>query len=133
LNNLLVTAVVLIQDALISGLLHQRRRRQFAEVQLRQRLVELTHSNRYSLAGELAANIAHEINQPLSAILANSETLELEAMLQSISWGTACRLSVCSWMRLRACSLYHSPHESMKVWFGPIATSVPCSTKCLVS
>ena len=64
-----------------SGLLHQHRRRQFVEVQLRQRLVELAHSNRYSLAGELAANIAHEINQPLSAILANSETLE--AMLQS--------------------------------------------------
>src|SRR5262249_14705539 len=77
----LVWAVILMQGALISGLLHQHRRRQFVEVQLRQRLVELAHSNRYSLAGELAANIAHEINQPLSAILANSETLE--AMLQS--------------------------------------------------
>ena len=51
------------------------------EVQLRQRLAELARSNRYSVAGELAATIAHEINQPLGAILANSETLE--AVLQS--------------------------------------------------
>jgi signal transduction histidine kinase len=44
-------------------------------------LTELAHSNRYSVAGELAATFAHEINQPLGAILANSETLQ--AMLQS--------------------------------------------------
>ena len=51
------------------------------EVQLRQRLAEVARSCRYSVAGELTATIAHEINQPLGAILANSETLE--AMLQS--------------------------------------------------
>ena len=39
-------------------LLFERRRRQLAEVQLRQRMTELAHSNRYSLAGELAAAIA---------------------------------------------------------------------------
>jgi hypothetical protein len=38
--------------------LFERRRRQLAEVQLRQRMTELAHSNRYSLAGELAAAIA---------------------------------------------------------------------------
>jgi C4-dicarboxylate-specific signal transduction histidine kinase len=54
---------------------------QIAEVQLRQRLAELAHSSRYSVVGELAASIAHEINQPLGAILANTETLEL--LLQS--------------------------------------------------
>ena len=51
------------------------------EVQLRQRLAQLAHSSRHSTVGELVATIAHEINQPLGAILANSETLE--AMLQS--------------------------------------------------
>jgi signal transduction histidine kinase len=61
--------------------LHERRRRQVAEVQVRQRLAELARSNRYSLAGELAATISHEINQPLGAILTNSETLEV--ILQS--------------------------------------------------
>ena len=51
------------------------------EVQLRQRLAEVARSCRYSVAGELTATIAHEINQPLGAILTNSETLE--EMLQS--------------------------------------------------
>ena len=78
---ILVIAVLLAQAALISGLLHQRYRRQLAEVQVRQRLAELARANRYSLAGELAATISHEINQPLGAILTNSETME--AMLQS--------------------------------------------------
>jgi signal transduction histidine kinase len=77
----LIVALTLLQGGMISGLLHERHRRQIAEVQLRQRMTELAHSNRHSLAGELAATIAHEINQPLGAILTNSETLE--AMLQS--------------------------------------------------
>ena len=41
------------------------------------------HVNRFSTAGELSASIAHEINQPLGAILANAETAQL--MLQSPS------------------------------------------------
>ena len=52
-----------------------------AEVQLRQRLAELARSHRYSVARELAATIANEINQPLGAILTNAETLEV--LLQS--------------------------------------------------
>jgi signal transduction histidine kinase len=52
-----------------------------AEVKLRQRLAELARSHRHSVARELAATIAHEINQPLGAILINTETLE--ALLQS--------------------------------------------------
>jgi signal transduction histidine kinase len=51
------------------------------EGQLRQRLVELARSHRYSVARELAATVAHEINQPLGALLTNTETLE--ALLQS--------------------------------------------------
>jgi signal transduction histidine kinase len=72
----LIGAVILMQGALISALLFDRHHRQFAELQLRQRLAELARSSRYSLAAELAATIAHEINQPLGAILANSEMLE---------------------------------------------------------
>ena len=45
-----------------------------AEVQSRQRMAELAHVNRYSMAGELTASIAHEINQPLGSILTNAET-----------------------------------------------------------
>jgi signal transduction histidine kinase len=70
-------AVVLFQGALISGLLYERRRRHLAEVLARERSAELAHINRYSMAGELTATIAHELNQPLGAILANTETAEL--------------------------------------------------------
>jgi signal transduction histidine kinase len=73
----LMCAVVLLQGALIFGLLYQRRRRLYAEIQSRQRSAELAHINRFSMAGELTATIAHEINQPLGAMLTNIETAEL--------------------------------------------------------
>ncbi|WP_392683859.1 histidine kinase dimerization/phospho-acceptor domain-containing protein [Bradyrhizobium sp. RDI18] len=38
--------------------------------------VELARINRYSMAGELCTSIAHELNQPLGAILLNAETME---------------------------------------------------------
>ena len=43
--------------------------RRFREVQL-----ELEHANRVATVGGLAASIAHEVNQPLAALLTNSET-----------------------------------------------------------
>jgi signal transduction histidine kinase len=73
----LALAVFLIQAAMISGLLLERRRRQFAEVQAGRRSAELAHVNRYAMAGELTTTIAHEINQPLGAILTNTETAQL--------------------------------------------------------
>jgi len=79
----LITAVILVQSGLISALLHERRRRRLAEVQSRQRMAELAHVNRFSTAGELTASIAHEINQPLGAILTNAETAD--AILSSPS------------------------------------------------
>jgi hypothetical protein len=39
---------------------------------LRELEEELAHINRVSMMGELAASIAHEVNQPLAAIVANS-------------------------------------------------------------
>jgi len=79
----LVTAVILLQAGLIAALLREHRRRQFAEVQSRQRMAELAHVNRFSTAGELTASIAHEINQPLGSILTNAETAQ--AILKSPS------------------------------------------------
>jgi signal transduction histidine kinase len=73
----LICAVLLLQGAMISGLVFERRRRVLAEIQSRQRSAELAHINRYSVASELTATIAHEINQPLGAILVNIETAEL--------------------------------------------------------
>ncbi|MET3841954.1 sensor histidine kinase [Bradyrhizobium sp. OAE829] len=79
----LITAVMLLQAGFITALLHQRRRRQLAEVQARQRMAELAHVNRFSTAGVLTASLAHEINQPLGSILTNAETAQ--AILKSPS------------------------------------------------
>jgi signal transduction histidine kinase len=73
----LIAIVILIQGLLISGLLRERGRRRLAEVESRQRLVELAHFNRRSTVGQLTTSIAHELNQPLGAILTNAETAEL--------------------------------------------------------
>jgi signal transduction histidine kinase len=72
-----VAAVLLIQTALISVLLHERQRRNNAELESRHRMTELAHVNRQATAGELSSSIAHELNQPLGTILTNTETAEL--------------------------------------------------------
>lgn len=76
-------AAIVVQAGLISGLLYERRRRAVAETEARQRMSELAHVNRYSMAGELTASIAHELHQPLGAILLNAESME--QMLESPS------------------------------------------------
>jgi signal transduction histidine kinase len=70
-------AAILAQAILISILLHERKRRGDAEFQARQRLTELAHVHRQAIAGQLSSSIAHELNQPLGAILTNAETAEL--------------------------------------------------------
>ena len=74
---LAVCTVLLFQGGLITLLMLERHRRQSAEMDARQRMVELAHVNRFSTAGEMAAGIAHEINQPLGAILNNTETAKI--------------------------------------------------------
>jgi signal transduction histidine kinase len=82
-QTLAVATVILFQAALIAGLFHERSRRRKAEVETRQRMSELAHLNRQATAGEMSASIAHELNQPLGAILSNAESAEL--MLRSAS------------------------------------------------
>jgi signal transduction histidine kinase/ABC-type uncharacterized transport system substrate-binding protein len=66
-----ITGVILLQAVLILWLLWERRRRRRLEVEGRQRMAELAHMNRQATAGQLSASIAHELNQPLGAILNN--------------------------------------------------------------
>jgi signal transduction histidine kinase len=68
---ILIAAALLLQTGLIIGLFHEHRQRRAAEAEARRRLSELAHVNRKATAGELSASIAHEINQPLTAIVAN--------------------------------------------------------------
>lgn len=69
---LTLIAVALVGQALLIGsLFYERRRRRFAEIASHQRMAELAHMNRSAAAGELSASIAHEINQPLAAIVSS--------------------------------------------------------------
>lgn len=69
-------AIVLAQSALIFALVLQRRMRRRAEEEIQRRRMELGQASRLAVAGELTATIAHEINQPLGAILANAGAAE---------------------------------------------------------
>jgi signal transduction histidine kinase len=72
-----VFAVLLVQAAMISGLLFERHRRQLAELESRRHFMEMAHMSRTATAGALSASIAHELNQPLGAILSNAEAAEV--------------------------------------------------------
>ncbi|MET0165322.1 MAG: ATP-binding protein [Vicinamibacterales bacterium] len=70
-------AIIAAQALLIGSLLIQRRRRRVAEQALQRHRHEVAHASRLAVAGELTASIAHEINQPLCAILSNVDTADL--------------------------------------------------------
>ena len=48
-------------------------RGELAEAALREAQTELAHVTRVTMLGELTASIAHEVNQPLAAVVANAE------------------------------------------------------------
>jgi signal transduction histidine kinase len=70
-------AVFLLQAGLIALLLIERRRRRGAEHAVETQRHELAHASRLAVAAELTGSIAHEINQPLGAILSNADAAEL--------------------------------------------------------
>jgi len=51
-------------------------RRKDAEAELQRNRQELAHVTRISTMGELAASLAHELNQPLTAILSNAQAAQ---------------------------------------------------------
>lgn len=57
----------------IAGLAEDITERKLAEDQLRRQQVDLARMSRLSLAVELASNLAHELNQPLAAIVAYAQ------------------------------------------------------------
>ena len=72
-----IAIVLVVQSLLIAGLLIEHRRRRIAEIESRQRFLEMAHMNRSVALGALSASIAHEINQPLGAILNNANAAEM--------------------------------------------------------
>ena len=69
--------VVLLQSAVLGGLIVERQRRHSAEEESRRRIMQVIHLNRTATAGALSASVAHELNQPLGAILNYAETADL--------------------------------------------------------
>jgi signal transduction histidine kinase len=69
--------VFLAQAFTIVGLLTQRSQRRRAEAEMLRQRMELAHATRVSTMGQLAASLAHELTQPLGAILRNTEAAEL--------------------------------------------------------
>ncbi|QKK20419.1 sensor histidine kinase [Rhizobium indicum] len=67
------SGLLLAQASIISVLLLERRRRRVAERSARLHLLEAVHLNQSATAGALSSSIAHELNQPLSAIRNNAE------------------------------------------------------------
>ena len=70
-------AVGALQTLLIVGLLVERKRRLAAEREARRHLTTAAHLDRRAVAGELAAALSHQLNQPLGAIIHNAEAAEL--------------------------------------------------------
>ena len=68
-------AVVTGQAWLIGMLLLQRRRRQLAESALRIQEAQLSLTHRVASLNQLATSLAHELNQPLTAIISNADAL----------------------------------------------------------
>ena len=69
-------AIIALQAVLIADLLLQHTRRRRTEMDLRRNREQLAHVTRISTMGELAASLAHELNQPLTAILSNAQAAQ---------------------------------------------------------
>ena len=69
--------VFAIQGFALLWFFHERRRRQAAEQDSHQHFLEVTKLDRAMTASAMSASIAHELTQPLAAILNNAEAAEM--------------------------------------------------------
>ena len=83
---LIALAAVLLQSAIILGLLLERRRRHAAELEARGRLAQVMHMNRGAGLSAISSSIAHELNQPLGAILSNAQAAEILLRQIPLTW-----------------------------------------------
>jgi signal transduction histidine kinase len=72
-----VVAALLFQAVIISWLLVERRRRYLAQAEASIRRRQVVRLNRFTTANVLSSSLAHELNQPLGAILSNTEAAQM--------------------------------------------------------
>jgi signal transduction histidine kinase len=82
-----VIAITLLQTVLIGGLVWEHRRRRRAEIDARRNLTAMAHLDRRVAMGELATSLAHELNQPLNAILQNVGAAQLMLTAHAVPAG----------------------------------------------
>jgi PAS domain S-box-containing protein len=112
--------------------------RKLAEAQVRELQKQLTRASRVSSMGELAASIAHELNQPLGAIRLNAEAAELLLNQEPLPMGElrASLRDICNddhragevIRRMRALLLQHE-FERHPLEVNPLAEEVLCLVK----
>ncbi len=73
-NNGATTMTVFLRDISEAKLAEERNKRN---------LEELAHIGRINVLGEISASLAHELNQPLTAILANAQALQRQTTLSA--------------------------------------------------
>jgi signal transduction histidine kinase len=69
-------AMLLLQSGVISGLLFERRRRLASELVSSSRLTEIIRLNRVTTVEAISTSIAHELKQPLGAIMMNAQAAQ---------------------------------------------------------
>jgi signal transduction histidine kinase len=69
--------VLAVQSLLIVGLLYQRRARRRAEIESRRHLALAADASRRETMSALTSSIAHEVGQPLSAMIHNAQALQM--------------------------------------------------------
>jgi signal transduction histidine kinase len=74
---LVASGVILVQSLLIAGLVFEYRRRRRAQIESRRHFAAMAHLDRRAAMGELATSLAHELNQPLNAILQNAGVAQM--------------------------------------------------------
>jgi len=77
LTVLAVLGALILQALLIVRLLHERRARHRAEIDSRRNLALAADTNRRATMSALTTSIGHELGQPLSAIMHNTQALQM--------------------------------------------------------
>ena len=85
---LTAVGVLAIQSLLIVGLVYQRRARRRAEIESRRNLALAADASRRQTMAALTSSIAHELGQPLSAMIHNAQALQMMVSANRAPSGT---------------------------------------------
>ena len=84
--------VLVVQSLLIGGLLYQRRARRRAEIESRRNLALAADANRRQTMSALTSSIAHELGQPLTAMINNAQAGRMMITANGATPETVCEI-----------------------------------------